>query len=101
MTALLRTAYRTFVPEPVRRFRWGLKNAFGDVFKDATPRSVRFDYDSYWATKEQEDALWLSYRRELIALCEARIETGASVLDVGCGNGILLLHLKLTPPQTH
>ena len=51
----------------------------------------RMDYDAYWASLSQ--VTWLPQRVPIIA---ERIEPGASVLDLGCGDGTLLAYLAET-----
>jgi methionine biosynthesis protein MetW len=54
-----------------------------------------FDYDKYWLSKKLGKMgipnLWQKERAEWIA---KRIKSDSSVLDLGCGDGSVLLHMK-------
>ncbi|MFQ5472072.1 MAG: methionine biosynthesis protein MetW [Dehalococcoidia bacterium] len=70
------------------------------LFKDfdyVAPFGAGMDYEAYWAARskqesELEDAMY-AYKFQLIARL---VEPGSSVLDIGCGDGSLLAHLRDT-----
>jgi len=55
------------------------------------------DYDEYWDKRKQESEQDRSIPR--YELVTEKIPDGASVLDIGCGNGAFLSYLKKTSPQ--
>ncbi len=70
------------------------------LFKDfdyVAPFGAGMDYEAYWvARSKQDDALedaMYAYKFQFIARL---IEPGSSVLDIGCGDGSLLAHLRDT-----
>jgi methionine biosynthesis protein MetW len=60
------------------------------IFSAPHPRLGELDYDDYWANRPVDD---LHPRMKLIA---ELVPTGAHVMDIGCGDGSLLLHLAAT-----
>lgn len=54
------------------------------------------DYDAYWAMRGNEPPE-RGFHRDLFIT--ARIPDGSSVLDIGCGNGAFLRHLKNAKPK--
>lgn len=55
------------------------------------------DYDDYWETRRKaQGEPPLLHRHRYIA---ERIPDGASVLDIGCGDGVFLRHLQEAKPS--
>ena len=57
------------------------------IFAAPTPQIGQLDYDDYWASRSVDD---IHPRFHLIA---DLVPAGSRVMDVGCGDGSLLLHL--------
>lgn len=60
------------------------------IFASPTPELGSLDYDEYWSSRSVDD---VHPRFDLIAQLVPR---GSHVLDIGCGDGSLLLHLAAT-----
>lgn len=90
---ILRDLYRGWMPLPLRKLRWALKNGFQYIFRDRNPSVLVLDYEGYWERREREGRLDMSYQAT-IKWSEQLINKGARVLDVGCGNGQFLATLK-------
>ena len=53
------------------------------------------DYDRYWDSKRGTDFFYLSpFQKKRAKIVASYIDEGASVLDIGCGNGAILNYLK-------
>jgi len=70
----------------VRKITRGLQR----IFASPTPQLDHLDYDAYWSTRSVDE---VHPRFDLIARL---VRPGSRVLDIGCGDGSLLLHLAAT-----
>ncbi len=65
------------------------------IFHNPTMSLEEVDYDTYWRSRRKEGASALNrfgeYRADWII---GRIENGAAVLDIGCGDGSILRHIR-------
>jgi methionine biosynthesis protein MetW len=67
----------------IRKITSGIRR----VFASPAPRLDKLDYDAYWANRSVDD---IHPRFRLIA---PLVPTAARVVDIGCGDGSLLLYL--------
>lgn len=93
----IRRLYRKLIPSPIRQLRWTLINDVRYIFGDRQAASLTLDYETYWQRREAHGELYLSYG-EIVDICDKIIAPGSSVLDIGCGNGAFLAHLKQRKP---
>jgi methionine biosynthesis protein MetW len=76
------------------RFIIKLKKVFAYLLSEYAFKDASFDYEGYWeqlsASTEHPASIFK------LRLIESLIDKGSSVLDMGCGDGILLQHLIKT-----
>jgi 2-polyprenyl-3-methyl-5-hydroxy-6-metoxy-1,4-benzoquinol methylase len=71
-----------------------LKRVFNYIFSGYPFKKDSFNYEEYWGQfSESGDYLISPFKLKLF---KSLISEGSSVLDIGCGNGMLLDHLKKT-----
>jgi methionine biosynthesis protein MetW len=73
-----------------------LKRLF--LYPDADlEKKYNVDYDAYWAKRDMnrgERPILRSWPRQRAEFLSKLIEPGSTVLDIGCGNGAVLLYVK-------
>jgi methionine biosynthesis protein MetW len=74
----------------MKPFKRLIRYLFGNhPFKDET-----FDYARYWDEHLLNGGYFISPLK--LTIIERQVDAGSSVLDIGCGDGLLLNHLKIT-----
>ncbi len=72
-----------------------LKQLFGEIFLDPMPLAEFRDYDDYWEKRGRQEP---KYRFRWVA---GQLPDRGTVLDVGCGDGAFLEHVRERKPQLH
>jgi methionine biosynthesis protein MetW len=71
-----------------------LKRLIRYLFSDRPFKDETFDYTKYWDEYLMDGGYFISLLK--LKIIEGHIAEGSSVLDIGCGDGLLLNHLKET-----